>query len=355
MEAFIKKSIGIDVSKDKLDFCACGIDMQQRTKIKGSRKLANSPAGIKEALLWVRKHSKEDIPLTITMEATGVYHEQLALALQKEGFRVSIVLPNKAKKYMESLGLRSKTDGNDAHGLARMGAEQHLERWEPKSLLYYELRTLTRHHEDLQGSITSYNNRLHAMQRGMYRNEDLEQTMQDFIEHMEHMVKEVEQQIHQLIKQHPELKRKVQKLTSIKGVGELTAATIIGETNGFALFTNSKQLEKYTGYDVVENQSGKRVGKTKISKKGNSHIRRILHMPALNAVTYNVTPFVQLYDRVFERTRIKMKGYVAVQRKLLVMMYTLWKKDEMFNSKTPLDNYQREEPKPSFGLASQKP
>lgn len=68
----------------------------------------------------------------------------------------------------------------------------------------------------------------------------------------------------------------------------MSVVTVIAETNGFALIKNQRQLVSYAGYDVVENQSGKRAGKTKISKKGNSHIRRILHMPALNAVRYEV-------------------------------------------------------------------
>ena len=151
------------------------------------------------------------------------------------------------------------------------------------------------------------------------------------------------------------LKQKVGLLCSVKGIGRLTAATIIAETNCFALFENYKQLVSYSGYDVVENQSGNRVGKTKISKKGNSHIRRILHMAALNAVTFKVKPFVDLYDRVYKRTGIKMKGYVAVQRKLLVILYALFKKDQNFNLEVQLNTIGEKELKPSFGLASQKP
>ena len=68
----------------------------------------------------------------------------------------------------------------------------------------------------------------------------------------------------------------------------------------------------YSGYDVVENQSGSHKGKTKISKKGNSRIRRILHMSSLIAIGSEGTVFKNLYLRVYERTGIKMKGIVAV-------------------------------------------
>jgi hypothetical protein len=86
----------------------------------------------------------------------------------------------------------------------------------------------------------------------------------------------------------------------------------------------------------VENQSGKHVGKTKISKKGNSRIRRILYMPALSAVRWKVKVFADLYERVYQRTGIKMKGYVAVQKKLLTTIYALWKNDSAFDP-----NYQQ--------------
>src|SRR5690606_31487449 len=85
------------------------------------------------------------------------------------------------------------------------------------------------------------------------------------------------------------------------------------------------------GYDEIENQSGKHVGKTKISKKGNSRIRRILYMPAFIAVQYEQKPFSDLYERVFERSKIPMKAYVAVQKKLLIMIYYLWKKNEKYD------------------------
>jgi transposase len=57
--------------------------------------------------------------------------------------------------------------------------------------------------------------------------------------------------------------------------------------------------------DVIENQSGNHVGKTRISKKGNSRIRRILHMPAFGVVTYKEPIFLNLYTRVYTKTKLK--------------------------------------------------
>jgi transposase len=80
----------------------------------------------------------------------------------------------------------------------------------------------------------------------------------------------------------------------------------------------------------VENQSGNHKGKTKISKKGNSHIRRALYMPAFSVVSCEQSPFVGLFNRTFERHGQKMKSYVAVQKKLLVIIYALWKHNSAY-------------------------
>ena len=144
------------------------------------------------------------------------------------------------------------------------------------------------------------------------------------------------QEIIKHVQGNEEVNRKVGHICKIKGVSVLSAATVAAETNGFELFENEAQLTSYAGYDVVENQSGNHTGKTKISKKGNSRIRRILHMPALNVVRYKETPFQRLQERIFERTGIKMKGYVAVQKKLLIVMMSLWRND------TPYDKMHEE-------------
>jgi transposase len=140
-----------------------------------------------------------------------------------------------------------------------------------------------------------------------------------------------------MIKKHLEsdqiVKQKVDNICQIKGIGTLTIATILAETNGFDLFKNYKQLVSYSGFDVVERESGSSVtGKTRISKKGNSHIRRALFMPAFTAVKYQEPSFFGLYERTYAKHSIKMKSYVAVQKKLLTTIYHLWKKNEEYNS-----------------------
>ena len=353
MADLIKYSVGIDISKDKLDVCYSEMDNSQQVKIKSSHKFLNNSKDFKELELWITKHQKQKLPLAITMEATGVYYERLAIYLYQKNYNISIVLPCKSKKYMQALGLKSKNDKIDAIGLARMGAEQRLDSWKPMGDFFYKLRHLTRHHEQLQESKTLFNNQLHALEHSAFEVKEVLKQQRKLIALVEKQILDTFQAIHTHINSNEDIRERVDNICKIKGVGLLTVSTIIAETNGFTLFKNIRQLVSYSGYDVVENQSGSRSGKTKISKKGNSHIRRILHMSSLGVVRYDQKPFVDLYNRVNDKTAVKMKGYVAVQKKLLIFIYTLWKKNEAYN---PQQNkiYVNDEPRPLFLLGSER-
>jgi transposase len=328
----LKYAVGIDVSKDDFKACISVIDESFHVKVKASTSFGNTLKGIKDFLVWARKHHKEtDAPLHFLMEATGIYHENIAWYLHQQLQVVHIVLASKAKSYLRSLGHKGKNDKMDAQGLARMCAEKQFEPWVPVSGNIYLLRSLTRLHEDIQVERNGFRNRLEALEYSMHR--DLLQgsikTVEKLIAELDKQLLSIEKDIQEAIGQDAILSRKYACVASIKGVGIMAFAVVVAETDGFALIKNQRQLASYAGYDVVENQSGKKVGRTRISKKGNHHIRRVLHLPAFTVVKYEKT-FRDLYERVYGRGGVKMKGYVAVQRKLLCMMYTLWKKEETF-------------------------
>lgn len=324
MENYLKCSVGVDISKEKFDACISLLDMDLNLKVKATRKFSNNKSGFSQFMLWIKKHDKQNLVITYTMEATGVYYERLAVFLEKSGCYVSVVLPGKAKFYLKSIGLKSKNDKIDARGLAQMGAEQKLDKWTPYPDSIYMFRSLTRQLENLNKQRTSYNNQLHAIMHSGFENKVVVRQLKQLIKLMDKQISDLKQEIQNTVDRDPQMKEKINKICKVKGLGLISVATIIAETNGFALFKKQSQLVSYAGYDVVENSSGKHKGKTKISKKGNSHIRRALHMPALNAKKYEPR-FKCLYDRIYEKNKIKMKAYVAVQKKLLLLIYSLWK------------------------------
>ncbi len=322
----LRYCVGLDISKESLQVCLSVIDTNGRVVVKGSTKVANKPAAFAQLGLWVNKHCKMDsLPLRYVMESTGVYHEAIAWYLYQKDQAVCILLPNKAKHYLKSLGYKSKNDKIDAQGLARMGLEQQLTLWKPLSKNLYTLRLLTRQHQRFQEWKTQGRNQQHALEYSAIGDDFLTKQNAKLLAVYDQQLEALEQAIQDLILEDAILKAQVERLTAIKGLALLSVAVLIAETNGFEGFANQRQLVSYAGYDVIENQSGNRSGKTRISKKGNSRIRRILHLPAFNAVRFGEPSCQALYERIYQKTNTKMKAYVAVQKKLLLLAYALWR------------------------------
>jgi len=102
----LKYSVGLDISAKTIHACISGIDATQKVTVKSSCKIDNSISGFKQLDQWVNKHCKQkEVPLVVNMEATGVYYENCALFLFKKGYSVSVLLPNKAKKWLQAEGL----------------------------------------------------------------------------------------------------------------------------------------------------------------------------------------------------------------------------------------------------------
>lgn len=341
--------IGIDVDKHTLKVCLVFQDAMMSRKVKASRTFKNTKIGFAELLSWASKKTGADHRVDgFVLEATGTYHEQLIYFLHRQDQAVHVVLPNLAKRYMQSIGQRSKNDKADARGLAMMGCERNLEMWIPACEHLLELRSLTRLIERLQNQKTAFHNHLEAYVHAEIVHPMSMNATKKLIKELEKQIEAAKQEVSSIVKTDPVLKAKFKLFKDLKGIGLMSFAVVVSETNGFALFKNQKQLVSYAGFDVVENSSGTKVGKTRISKKGNTHIRRVLYLSAMSALNHQAE-LRNLHTRVYNRTAIKMKGVVAVQRKLLVLMYTIWKKDQPFT--TNYHSSEDKEHKPSFRLA----
>jgi len=346
----LKFHVGIDISKSKFDAAVGFIDNMQNSKLIATHVFTNDNDGFFELIKWVSKKTKTNIPVSFSMEATGVYYEKLAYCLNENGFHVHVLVPSITKKYIQSIGIKSKTDKIDAKSLMLLGLERNLKKWEAPNKYYCHLRILTRERESMIKERTQLSNQRHAIISGYNINEDTLKRINKRIEIINEFVKEVELDINKLIKQNSELNEKIKKIITIPGVGILTVATILSETLGFNLIQNVKQLTSYAGYDVVLRDSGQIKSKGKISKKGNSHIRKAMHLPAITSRRSN-SNYKAFYDKIYNKKNIKMIGCVALQRKMLCLIYTLWKKDEEFKMIVNSGNYEMEA---SFGSGVSK-
>lgn len=275
------------------------------------------------------------------MEATGVYYENLAHHLHKIKKRVHVVLPNTSKHYFSSLNVKTKTDAVDARILSRFGVERVHKLWSPPGTLL-QLRNLTRYYVQLQEQKTALGNIRHSKDCSHDIQVFITKSNRKLINEIDKEIERCLKEIKKTIEQDKVLKEQVRKVLTIKGVGLITVTTILAETMGFDQFNNSKQVVSYSGYDVVQRESGTSVkGKTRISKKGNRYIRNALYFPAMVACRYNEI-LKETYIRINKNSKAsKMIGQVAIQRKLLVLIYTLWKNDTEF-----IENYKGSSPDP---------
>jgi transposase len=119
--------------------------------------------GFKALEKWIKDHGVNKVDLHFTMEATEVYHENMPHHLHGKHHHVHIVLPNKAKKFTESLDNKSKTDKLDAKALEQLGAERTLISWSPANPTFKELKSITRERASLIAIHTQFKNSRHAL------------------------------------------------------------------------------------------------------------------------------------------------------------------------------------------------
>jgi transposase len=330
VESLFKQVVGVDVASDSLVAAIGTISTHQTITRTATAEFANTTAGIAKLLTWIEKHRHSDVPLSVLMEATGIYHQRLATTLVEQDYTVSIVLPNKIKHFAQSLNQKSKTDAIDASVIMRYGLERQLAPWQPPSALLSQIKALVREHSDIQEMLTEVRNRLHAADRAVATPKRIIKRLRQQRDLLKKQLKQIEQELTELVASDDDLSEVAECLESIPGVGRLTAVGIIAETNNFVLFEEAGQLVSFSGLDPQLRESGSWAGKTTISGRGNAHIRRILYMPALAATRFN-KPLKAVYQRLVAAKGQKMIALTAVMRKLLVLMFTLAKKRQRFD------------------------
>jgi transposase len=119
-------------------------------------------------------------------------------------------------------------------------------------------------------------------------------------------------------------------LLSLKGIGEVTAAGLIGEVGDFRKFSTLGEIMKLAGLDLFEVSSGKHQGTRRISKRGRPLLRKLLYFAALNAVRRGGVMERQ-YQQYLDRGMIKTKALIAVARKLLGIIFAIVRDDSVFD------------------------
>jgi transposase len=306
-------TLGIDISKDKFDVALYDHERYQMGTF------ANNKKGYQSLAKWLKKRQAKSAQVCI--EATGRYGEDVASFLHEQGHTVSVVNPARIKAYGASQLKRNKTDLEDARVIAHFCATQDPRPWTPPPPEVQELQALTRRLENLQADRVREINR----KSSGIKSEAVLQTIDEHIAFLDEQIAGVQQQIQNLINKHPDLRQKRDLLTSIKGIGELTAAKFLAEVPDPERFDSASELAAYAGLTPKNYYSGSSVHRSaRLSKTGNSHFRTAFFMPALSAMTYN--PIVRaLAQRLEKRGKERMTIVAAAMRKLVHLAYGVLK------------------------------
>jgi transposase len=331
MKKIVKQVLGIDVAQKELVVCLGRMHDDWAPELYSHGTFANTKKGFDAMVKWVKKLTIEATAVRYVMEATGVYHESLAYYLEEKGYEVSVVLPNKISNYIRTLEVKTITDKTASEAITRFGLERKLDKWKRPKQIFKNLKQLTRERDQIVETRTMAKNQLHAEKAEAFPNPSSLHRIKAHIKFLDKQVAAILKEITELVKQDGQVHESIELICSIPGVGRLTAATVLAETNGFELIRNKRQLTSYAGLDVREKQSGTSIkGKPSISKKGNRHLRKAMHLPALAAIRHE-KKFKAVFVRLVSKHGIKMKAAVAVQRKLLEMIYTVYSKNTAFD------------------------
>lgn len=307
-----ESSIGIDVSKDRLDVHRLPDDAQAA--------FANSRAGLTKLISWIGAG-----PITrIVFEPTGRYHRDLERRLAEAGFPLVKVNPRQARRFAEALGVRAKTDRADAAILARMGAALALEPQAIRSETLRELQELIIARRALFKDRTAAKNRQKGLHLTLLRRQTVARITQ-----IKADLAAIDRLIADRIAADTALAARRDILTSIAGVSDVTAAMLIA----LAPELGSLDQRQIASLAPITRQSGTWRGKAFI-RGGRALLREALYMPALVAIRFN-PDLKRAYDRLTNNGKPKKLALTAVMRKLIILANALVRDKRKWTPQTP--------------------
>lgn len=310
--------LGIDVSKLQLD---CDFKQDQSYKYI---KITNDINGFNDLLNFMKDNRYDFNEIHACCEATNIYYLELAKFLHENNIKVSVVNPSIIKAYAEFNLRRVKTDKQDAKLIADFCEYSSPELWQPKNETSAKLQSLHRRTNQLNQTLVAEKLRLDVADE--YSKKSIERTINFVEEELETCRVEMQN----LINASTELTRKQQILESITGIGRTTSQILLPIFVDIDKFPNHKKLISYLGLSPIIRQSGQSKGRERVSKMGDSAIRKSLYMPARAACTRSKI-WRAWFDRQIARGKHAKQIYVMMMSRIIKYAYYCIKRDEMFD------------------------
>lgn len=308
--------VGVDVSKEKLD---C-LWLRDRATMKVKSKVVkNTQSGITSLMQWLTKTLKKPAKeILVVMEATGVYHENLAYHLHEKGLQVVVANPAHIKAYAQSLGATHKTDKQDSLVIARYGASNQPQLWQPEPNEIRELKALVTRLDAIEKDLQRESNRKEKAEITTVSDVVI-QSIDNTICHLQDEKKRLESLIDDHIDRHPKLKKDRKLLESIPGVGSVLSRLLLSVIHSRP-FKQASQLAAYLGVIPKQVESGQFKGRSRLSKTGPSMVRAKLYMASVSATQYN-PDIAKQRNRLIANGKNKMQALGAAMRKLVQICF----------------------------------
>jgi transposase len=310
-----RRYVGIDVSKQSL-VVAVSDEAAQRT-------FGNEAGGHRQLVQWLTRRGRR---ARVCLEATGIYHLDVALMLHRTpGIELSVVNPAASAHFAGVLIRRAKTDGVDAALLQTYAERMPFVAWQPPHPVALELRAIVRRMGALIEARTQEKNRLHAAEHTAALATAVAEDITEHLAQLEARIEKLQQQALTVLASDVELKELFALICTVPGFATRSALRTLAELAVLPADMTVRQKVAHAGLDPRPRESGSSVHKpTRISKTGNPHLRAALYMPALVAVQHD--PHVAAFYQQRLAGGLKpIAALVAVERKLLHTLHGIAK------------------------------
>lgn len=292
--------IGIDVAKDSLSL--------YRADLEQASELINEPHAI---ATWLKS-----LPAgcSLAIEATNTYHVAVATLAHKRGHRVYVIDGYRLSNYRKGIGGRVKNDLSDARLLARYLAheQKQLHPWAPPSRLYRKLQALLHRRATLVRVTT-------ALRLSFAQDRQLAEALKPVLQQMKDLEWTLNAALQSTLKEAG-LSAQAQRCQEIEGVGPITAAAL-NLTFLRGTFRSSDAFIAFLGLDVRVRESGRYIGRRKLTKQGDPEIRRLLHNAAMAAS--RTAAWKERYQAYLQRGLKKTEALTILARKLARIAFAL--------------------------------
>lgn len=293
----------IDVSKDKLDLDAAALALPEQ--------LGNDQAGYRRLIKAAKKYPG---PVQFVFEATGPYHLGLALALWEAQIPLSVLNPARVRFYAKAQG-KAKTDPLDRQVIGDFARSFRPPPTPAPDPVRRELTELLQRRDGLVNSRAAEQNRL-----GQCRHPMLKSQIRRMMIQVAQQIDQIDRLMKKLVGTSLELQAKVKALCQIKGVGHLTAVTLLITLPELGTLGRT-HIVRLVGLAPLNDDSGKQSNKRFI-QGGRKRPRCALYMPALTASRHNPV-LKEFYQRLLKAGKLKKVALTAVMRKLLICLNAL--------------------------------